>query len=145
MANFIRELDIGGSQFNFHKLDMPQMNSRKLNYVARTGVDGYAVWQSGYRGEPFTVTSCADFESLEDASTEYFDGYLKARAKLVELVWEDDFATKKLNCFCLDVQKLNKGAEAFLVAVGGLVGDLNEHGATLKATWTLLGRDEVTI
>ena len=61
--------------FTFLSLDGPvEGPSEQLVVVARAGVDGVAVWQSGRRGREFVLRSAKDFATQAAAATE-FEGY----------------------------------------------------------------------
>lgn len=129
--------------FDFVRMDVPQYLSRKVNYTSRTGVDGFAVWDAGYRGEARSITTWADFTSYQLAWEEYQLGYLKARAKLVEIEHENTHTQHKLRAIVTDVQPFGRGIRSTVCGVGGLQG-FNINGGVAQAQWTVLGLQEIS-
>lgn len=152
MANFITS-DVNNptpaNSVFFHVLSFPQYISVKLNYLARTGVDGFSVWRTGLRGEAFQVVTFADFGNFKDAFDEYQTKYMALRGQRRSLVYENAYITSEyLDVAIIDVQPAgagrSRGVYNTLKTVGGLQTE-TDNGGIVRARWTLLGLAKGTI
>ncbi len=98
----------------------------------RAGVDGHALWKTGKRGDPFTVTTWRDCIDIGDAALAA-QNYRVARSRSIAIQWAGLIFTTKFDV--LDVRPVDRGVESIILGVGGVLGVSN---ALCIAQWHLI-------
>lgn len=97
----------------------------------RPGVNGVGLWQTGSRGEPFTITTQLDCVSVSAASTA-FAAYLAA-----VLTKKDLYYLGALWGTVLVEKVVFVSIKKFAAGVGGIQGHTGGDGAVLTVQWVL--------
>lgn len=97
----------------------------------RPGVDGVGIWNTGSRGEPFSITTVLDCVSVSAGLTA-FAAYLAAIGTKKDLyyltaLWGTVLVHKVVLISC----------KKFHAGVGGVQGHTGGSGAILTAQWTI--------
>lgn len=123
--------------FTFISLSRPPLRTgRDWDVIARSGVDGVAIWSTGDRGEPFTV------ESLAVAVTFAFGRTFLPNYKTLELLGPVDvqFGTVEQGQLykILRVHPVGSADGCKAIPRGKVGGDATNYQCLVRAAWTLL-------
>jgi len=109
-----------------------QIAANQVSVHSTPGVNGYELWLTGVRGEPFEVMSFVDALDYDDAVW-MVDRYRAIRGQQAYLIlngipynWAFDV---------LNVVPIDDGVRATELGVGGVLG---ESYAEVSAVWTLM-------
>lgn len=126
---------IGAFQF-FTLIGTPEPPKRDLEIIARQGVNGVAVWDTGTRGHPFTVRSQVDQRDLEHAWTTWHE-YVAEIGEVRPLYWA---SITPVNYKVLIKDVTDHRIKP--IAPGSSGGYHFPSLAWLEATWTLIAIPE---
>jgi len=125
-------------QFTFFRMDKPpERVSAQWQISARGGINGLGLWNSGTRGEPFTIT--AEAVAITYAAGRTFLAnykYLEQQGP-VPLICGNQLESMQLYKV-LKVTYHGPGVKAAIVRIGG---DPNTYGALVYTAWTLIAID----
>ena len=114
---------------------------RRLDVESRNGVDGVALWDTGKKGQPFTLTTFVDVAD-RDAGQDTFGEYLELiEGGLVSIMKADhghNIDGYQVAVLAVDVINL-KTTENM---IGGLNVADGEAGATLRCRWQLIAEPD---
>lgn len=106
---------------------------QRIAIEARPGIDGFALWQTGKRGEPQQLMSFRDAPNLSVAQQLYRAYLTLIGGEAVQLRFAGITAAQKVDV--LDVRPAPEGVKRILAGFGGLEGT---SFAICTCVWTVL-------
>ena len=118
--------------FDFIDLSRPPSGPKfELEREVRPGVEGVTFWSLGRRSAPYTLTSVRDCEDISEALNTLAAYQGAVGSGPLALVWA---GVPQGQVIVHDVEPLDGGAQATLLAIGGVLGTSR---AILRCAWTL--------
>jgi len=129
---------IGSFQFLSLRGSVERPSQQLDRPIARAGVDGIGLWQTGVRGRPFQLRSMVDAPGIENARM-FFAAYRLLIGGDLQILVQDGhnfFVAEGFKAEVLDVRLIE--LKKILNAVGGA---FSPSSAKLVCNWTLIAVD----